>query len=206
MPPTKGARDEEVLAPAAGAPAKAPHVSVHELCTPAAARGTRDRRGCGGGANVRGSLKPSRQRMWRWCSSLLLSRAEQTDPQQVELGVRDLLVLPPYWVHLVQATTMSVSVNSWISAASQGVLQTVYQEVPLPFEEDWSAEEVTLRALRDPYDGDATHSSLSPAALRRSGIPVCDADESWVRGRIRRLRANTAPALCGAGSCRTGAQ
>uniref|UniRef100_A0A6B2L6Y7 JmjC domain-containing protein n=1 Tax=Arcella intermedia TaxID=1963864 RepID=A0A6B2L6Y7_9EUKA len=63
--------------------------------------------------------------------------------EEIILSPGDLLYIPPYWFHRVYAVGESISINVW-SESSEGDVRYIIEHLPLPFEEDWSSEELSV--------------------------------------------------------------
>jgi hypothetical protein len=94
----------------------------------------------------------------QWLTAL----AAAAPPLVAELQPGDLLVLPPYVFHHVTATSASVSLSVW-TRTEEDDLEEQAEQVPLPFEADWSWE--TMRARAACY-------IASVAAALRPGAPA----------------------------------
>jgi len=66
---------------------------------------------------------------------------------EVVLEPGDLLYLPPFWFHRVTAETTSISVNVW-SDSTEGDLRLALEHLPIPFEDEWSDDQIVVALQR----------------------------------------------------------
>jgi len=65
-----------------------------------------------------------------------LERATGTGPIVVQVGPGDVLYLPPFWFHHVEALDASMSVNVWSYTRDFSDAHGIFK-LPVPFEDDW---------------------------------------------------------------------
>ena len=59
--------------------------------------------------------------------------------QEVTLHPGDVLVIPPFWTHEVEALSPALSVSLWWDAAELDIMDEIYA-LPLPFDDSWDAD------------------------------------------------------------------
>lgn len=99
---------------------------------------------------------------------------------QVEVTRGDVLYVPPYWLHQVEALTDSISVNSWCpSEYSQAA--RMMQAQPLPFDEQNNIEGHIARYVRELLHGSGCSKDALAARFSKLSIPdalaLCGLDD-----------------------------
>jgi hypothetical protein len=78
--------------------------------------------------------------------SLYPLAASLPPPLEAVLAPGDVLYLPRYWLHNVEAVDESISVNLWANSGPYWAAEEVYA-APLPFEEEWDKDTKALAVL-----------------------------------------------------------